>query len=142
MNSKITEEITILLDIESAQSTLLIGSDLAKLNSYKLPFGYSLYLTDNLKASSKSYFERALNSIALIMKDRNQELPLKINVMGNGLDKLINDEINLPKKFQSISDLKLSNYLYKPKTMKVHEIASKSIDHSIYALVSILSSCV
>ena len=142
ITSKITEEITILLDIESAQSTLLIGSDLAKLNSYKLPFGYSLYLTDNLKASSKSYFERALNSIALIMKDRNQELPLKINVMGNGLDKLINDEINLPKKFQSISDLKLSNYLYKPKTMKVHEIASKSIDHSIYALVSILSSCV
>ena len=142
ITSKITEEITVLLDIESSETTLLIGSNLARLNSYKLPFGYSLYITDNLKKSSKSYFERALNSVKLIMKDSNQELPLNIFVMGKGLDKLYDSEINLPKGFQSISNLNLANYLYKPQTMQIHEIGSQSIENSLYSLVSILSSCV
>ena len=142
ITSKITEEITVLLDIESSETTLLIGSNLARLNSYKLPFGYSLYITDNLKKSSKSYFERALNSVKLIMKDLNQELPLNIFVMGKGLDKLLDSEINLPEGFQSISNLNLANYLYKPQTMEIHEIGSQSIENSLYSLVSILSSCV
>jgi len=142
ITSKITEEITVLLDIESTETTLLIGSNLDKLNSYKLPFGYSLYLTDDLSKSSKSYFERALNSVKLTMKDANLELPQNIFVMGNGLDKLLNSKINLPKGFQSISDLNLANYLYKPKTMQIHEIVSQSIEHSICSLASILSSCV
>ena len=142
ITSKITEEITVLLDIESSETTLLIGSNLASLNSYKLPFGYSLYLTDNLNKSSKSYFERALNSVKLIMKDINQELPLNIFVMGKGLDKLFDSEINLPEGFQSISNLNLANYLYNPQTMEIHEIGSQSIENCLYSLDSILSSCV
>ena len=110
ITSKITEEITVLLDIESSETTLLIGSNLAKLNSYKLPFGYSLYLTDDLIKSSKSYFERALNSVELIMKDKNLEIPTNIFVMGNGLDKLLNSKITLPIGFQSIANLNLANY--------------------------------
>ena len=142
ITSKITEEITVLLDIESSETTLLIGSNLARLNSYKLPFGYSLYLTDDLSKSSKSYFERALNSVKLTMKDANLELPENIFVMGIGLDKLLNSRVSLPKGFQSISDLNLANYFYKPKTMQIHEIVSKSIENSICSLASILSSCV
>ena len=142
ITSKIAEEITVLLDIESTQSTLLIGSNLSELNSYKLPFGYSLYISDNLSESSNSYFDRALNSIKLIMKETNQKLPASIYVMGKGLDVLLNTEIALPRNFKSISDLNLTNYLYKPKTMQIHEIVSNSIDNSIISLVSILSSCV
>ena len=62
--------------------------------------------------------------------------------MGQGLDKLLNSELSLPKGFQSISDLNLTNFSYQPKTMQIHETVSKSIDNSIYSLVSILSSCV
>ena len=142
ITSKITEDTTCLIDIEATQTTLLIGSNLAELYSQKLPFGYSLYLTDNLKESSKNYFERALNSVKLIIKETNQELPSNIFVMGHGLDKLINSELSLPKGFQSISDLNLSNYSYQPKTMQIHETVSKTIENSIYSLVSILSSCV
>ena len=142
ITSKITEEITVLLDIESTETTLLIGSNLNELNSYKLPFGYSLYLTDDLRKSSKSYFERALNSVKLIMKDTNQELPIDIFVMGNGLDKMLNSKITLPKGFQSISHLNLSNYFYKPKTMQIHEIVSQSIEHTVCSLASVLSLCV
>ena len=143
ITSKITEEITILIDIEATQTTLLIGSNLAELKSHKLPFGYSLYITKNLNESSKNYFERVLNSVKLIINDTNQKLPSNIFVMGQGLDKLLNSEYKiLPKGFQSISDLNLSNYSYQPKMMQIHETVSKSIDNSICSLVSILSSCV
>ena len=143
ITSKITEEITILIDIEATQTTLLLGSNLAELKSHKLPFGYSLYITKNLKESSKNYFERVLNSVKLIINDTNQKLPSNIFVMGQGLDKLLNSEYKiLPKGFQSISDLNLSNYSYQPKMMQIHETVSKSIDNSICSLVSILSSCV
>ena len=141
ITSRITEDTTFLIDIEATQTTLLIGSNLAELHSQKLPFGYSLYLTDNLKESSKNYFERALNSVKLIIKETNQELPSNIFVMGHGLDKLINSELSLPKGFQSISDLNLSNYSYQPKTMQIHETVSKTIENSICSLLSILSSC-
>ena len=77
------------------------------------------------------------------MNDTNQKLPSNIFVMGQGLDKLLNSEYKiLPKGFQSISDLNLSNYSYQPKMMQIHETVSKSIDNSICSLVSILSSCV
>ena len=142
ITSKITEEITILIDIEATQTTLLVGSNLAELKSHKLPFGYSLYLTKNLNESSKNYFERVLNSVKLIINDTNQKLPSKIFVMGPGLDKLFNSELILPKGFQSISDLNLSSYSYQPKMMQIHETVSKSIENSICSLVSILSSCV
>ena len=51
ITSKITEEITILIDIEATQTTLLLGRNLAELKSHKLPFGYSLYITKNLNLS-------------------------------------------------------------------------------------------
>ncbi len=142
ITEKIKEEIIVLLDIESTQTTVLIGNKLAELNTYKLPFGYSLYITDDLGKSSKSYFERAYNSVKIIMKDTNQELPKNIFVMGKGLDELLNSEISLPREFKPISDLNLANYLYKPKNMQIHEIVSKSIDNIICSLVSTLSSCV
>ena len=63
-------------------------------------------------------------------------------VRTNRLDKLLNSEINLPKGFQSISNLNLAHYLYKPKTMRTHEIVSQSIENTVNSLVSILSSCV
>ena len=142
ITSKITEEITVLLDIESTQTNLLIGSNLDRLTSHKLPFGSSLYITNNLNESSKNYFERVINSIKLIMNENNEELPSNIFVMGSGLDGLLNKEEPLPKGFKRISDLNLANYSYVPKTMQIHEIISKSIDSSIYSMASILTSCV
>ena len=139
---KIIEETTFLIDIEATQTTVLIGRNLAELHSHKLPFGYSLYITDNLNESSKNYFERALNSVKLIIQETNQKLPPNIFVMGQGLDKLSNPEFSLPKGFRSISDLNLSNYSYQPKTMQIHETVSKTIENSICSLVSILISCV
>ena len=142
ITSKITEEITVLLDIESTQTNLLIGSNLDRLTSHKLPFGSSLYITNNLNESSKNYFERVINSIKLIMNENNEELPSNIFVMGSGLDGLLNKEEPLPKGFKRISDLNLANYSYVPKKMQIHEIISKTVDSNIYSMASILTSCV
>ena len=141
ITSKILEDTTFLIDIESSITTLLIGSKFDSLESHKLPFGYSLYISDNLKESNKNYFERVLNSIELIINDSNHKLPENIFVMGSGLDKLINKQAPLPNRFKSILDLKLSDYSYSPQKMSVHELVSNSINSNIYSLASILSSC-
>tara|TARA_Y100000589_G_C27190111_1_gene644416 strand:- start:2265 stop:3656 length:1392 start_codon:yes stop_codon:yes gene_type:complete len=142
ITENVIEENTILIDIESSTTTVLIGSKLANLNSHKLPFGSSLYLSSNLEETSINYFDRVLNSINLILKDQEKKLPSDIFVMGSGLDKLINKKVNLPKGFKKISELNLTDFSYSPKSMKVHELVSNSIDSSIYSLSTILSSCV
>ena len=142
ITNKVIEEITILIDIESTSTTVLIGSKLAKLTSHKLPFGSSLYVSDNLEETSLNYFDRLLNSIILIMSDDKEKLPSNIFVMGSGLDKLIKKNMNLPKGFRKISELDLTDFSYIPKSMKIHELVSTSIDSTIYSLTTILSSCV
>jgi hypothetical protein len=142
ITSTILEPLTILIDIESTTTSLLIGRKSAQLKSYKLPFGYSLYISDSLQKTSLNYFERVLNSIKLILDEGDQKLPQKVFVMGLGLDKLVNEKCPLPKDFKNILDLKLANYSYSPQKMQVHELVSASINQSIYSLASILSSCV
>ena len=142
ITKKTLEEKTVLIDIESTVTTLLIGGPFSELNSHKLPFGSSLYISNNLKNSGKNYFDRVSNSIKVIMKDNNGTSPLNIFVMGSGLDNLINSEFDLPKGFKNIAELKLSDFSYSPKTMQIHELISNSIDSRIFSLASILTLCV
>ena len=131
-----------LIDIENSNTTLLIGKNLEDLKSHKLPFGYSLYLSDDLKESSKNYFDRVYNSIDLIFKDNDEIMPPKIFVMGSGLDTLVNKNVKLPNYFTAVTELNLSDYSYNPKRMIIHELISKSIESRIFSLASILKLCV
>ena len=142
ITKKIIEDDTILIDIESTSTTVLIGSKLAYLSSHKLPFGSSLYVSNNTQETSKNYFDRVLNSILLIINDEEKQLPSNIFVMGSGLDKLVNKNVNLPKGFKKISELNLIDFSYIPKSMRIHELVSNSVDSSIYSLTTLLSSCV
>jgi len=142
ITSVVFQKTTILIDIEATSTTLLLGRNKANLTSYKLPFGYSLYISNTLDESSTNYFERVLNSTKIILNENNDLLPENIFVMGLGLDKLVNDKSTLPKGFKSISSLKLSEYSYFPKKLEIHELLSDSINSNICSLASILSSCV
>tara|TARA_Y100001933_G_scaffold77959_1_gene79165 strand:- start:3183 stop:4556 length:1374 start_codon:yes stop_codon:yes gene_type:complete len=142
LSTKIIDKKNILIDIESSSTTVLIGGKLDKLFSYKLPFGSSLYISDDQELSSKNYFERVINSIKIILDEKKEELSSKIFVMGIGLDKLVSKDIALPQQFQRVSDLKLTNFSYNPKNMKIHELISKSIETNIDSFSLILKSCV
>jgi len=139
---KTNEEKIVLIDIESTTTNLLIGSKLADLTSHKLPFGFSLYLTSDLKTANKDYFSRLKNSVNLIFSESNNKVPTNTYVMGNGLDKLVNNKCTLPEGFISISEMNLSDYFYQPEKMPIHEIISDSIETKIHSLTSIITSCV
>jgi len=142
LTNRLTEEITVLVDIESSSTTLFIGNRSEELESHKLPFGFNLYVSDNLQQSSINYFDRVLTSITLFLKDSKNKLPKDIFVMGKGLDVLLNEKSNLPKGFKSISELKMAKYSYNPKNMNVHELISTSINSSVESLACILNSCI
>ena len=139
---KINEEKIVLIDIESTTTNLLIGSKLADLTSHKLPFGYSLYLTSDIKTANKDYFSRLKNSANIILSESKNKFPINMYVMGTGLDKLVNNECTLPDGFTSICEMNLSDYFYQPDKMPIHEIISDSIETKIHSLTSIITSCV
>jgi len=142
ITSKVHESTSILIDIEAKTTTLLIGSKYAQLTSHKLPFGSALYISNNLNETALNYFERVFNSAKLIIKESDQSMPENIYVMGQGLDKLIDESSFLPDGFKSIGELNLSSYSYFPKKMDIHELISDSIDSTIESLASIVKTCV
>ena len=91
-----------MIDIEATSTTLLIGVNFEHLTSHKLPFGYSLYISDDLKKSRKNYFDRIMNSVDLILEETNDKKPQNIFVMGPGLDELIKKDESLPSGFKKI----------------------------------------
>ncbi|MDC3165215.1 pilus assembly protein PilM, partial [Prochlorococcus sp. AH-716-F10] len=142
ISNKVKDELIILVDIESNLTTLLIGNRSAKLTSHKLPFGSSLYISNDSKKSLKNYFERVINSINLLLAESDDSLPDNIYFMGHGVDELGVNNLLLPEKFKNISTLNLSDYNYSPDKMEIHELVSKSIESNIDSLTSVLRLCV
>tara|TARA_Y100001968_G_C19453624_1_gene770527 strand:+ start:2454 stop:3902 length:1449 start_codon:yes stop_codon:yes gene_type:complete len=138
---KMSEALTILIDIEITSTTVLIGKRSADLTTHKLPYGCSLYISDNDDDLSNNFFTRVLASIELIMAEYNDKSPESIFVVGQGLDNLIKGNRPLPNRFRRVSEINLSDYSYLPSKMEIHEIASKSIDSTIETLACIASSC-
>tara|TARA_Y100001968_G_C19437882_1_gene760849 strand:- start:462 stop:1913 length:1452 start_codon:yes stop_codon:yes gene_type:complete len=139
-NSK--NSITVLVDIEISSTTVLIGKNSAELTSYRLPYGSSLYVSENSNNElSNNYFIRILASLELLISNYNEELPESIFLAGQGLDHLIKREKTLPDRFRRVSDMNLSDYSYIPRKMEIHELVSKSIDSTIDTLSTIASSC-
>ena len=142
ITAKVVEKITVLIDIEATSTTLLIGGKFEHLTSHKLPFGYSLYISDDLKKSRKNYFDRIMNSVDLILEETNDKKPQNIFVMGPGLDELIKKDESLPSGFKKITELNLTDYSYNPKKMKINETITNTLENNIYSISLILSLCV
>ena len=142
ISNNLKEELSILIDIESNVTNLLIGTRSAKLTSHKLPFGSSLYISNDPKKSLDNYFERVINSVNLLLEESNHSLPDNIYVMGHGLDELGVNNSLLPGKFKNISSLNLAEYNYSPDKMEIHELVSKSIESNVDSITSVLRLCV
>ncbi|WP_320667396.1 hypothetical protein [Prochlorococcus sp. MIT 1307] len=141
LTNKLSDRLTILIDIEITSTSVLIGRKSADLTSHLLPYGCSLYLSQDNENLSENYFARVLSSIQLIMSERDEALPSYIFVIGHGLDNLIRKDNLLPKMFKRASEMNIADYTYNPKRMDIHELNSKSIHSTIDTLSSVLSSC-
>ena len=141
ISKQFEDENYVLIDIETNVTSVLIGNKLSDLSSHKLPFGSSLYVSSNLKETSKNYFDRVLNSIKIIFDESSKKLPNNIYVIGRGLDHLMDKKSFLPKGFKRVSQLNLSNYSYIPEKILVNELVSESIFSSIDSISIIVKSC-
>ena len=140
IGNKISEEKSILIDIERSSTMVIVGRDSINLTSHKLPYGSSLYSSDDDFDLSENYFSRLLLSLDLIMSEYNEVLPSSIFIYGKGLDDLIKNNESLPGNFKKLSDMKLANYSYLPNQMQTHELISNSINSTIETL-SLITSC-
>ncbi len=141
LSRKLSEGVTILIDIEITCTTVLIGKKSANLTSHRLPYGSSLYISKENYELSANYFTRVLASIDLIISEYDETLPACIFVIGKGLDNIIKGDIPLPSRFRRASEIISGNYTYNPQKMEIHELASNSIDSTIDTLSCIASSC-
>ncbi len=140
LKSKVPDETTVLIDIEITKTIVMFGRNSYNLTSHSIPYGSSLYSSDENSDLSNNYFQRILVSIELIVSEYQETLPTFIYVYGKGLDHLLDKEIPLPKRFKRLSDMNLVDYSYMPESMDIHESDSNSIESTIETL-SLISSC-
>ena len=113
-NNSTNQIYSILCDIEISSITIYIQKKNCGLKSYKLPYGVSLYKSNDEKVKQQ-LFIRLKDTISKLTKDNDEILPEKIYITGSGLDELI-----LDKNSSSIYDFEIymndkyisSNILY------------------------------
>tara|TARA_E500000331_G_scaffold227897_1_gene218118 strand:- start:5337 stop:6785 length:1449 start_codon:yes stop_codon:yes gene_type:complete len=140
LKTKVRDETTVLIDIEITKTIVMLGRNSYDLSSHIIPYGSSLYTTADDSDLSNNYFQRILVSIELITSEYQERLPSYIYVYGKGLDNLLAKNIPLPSRFKRLSDMKLVDYSYAPKSMDFYESESNSIESTIETL-SLLTSC-
>ncbi len=99
ISSTNSDELTLLCDIDRNFVSLFLQKTDCELISEKLPYGSSLYLSEN-QAVSNQFFDRLNNSIKSFLDKHNYQLDNKPYLTGSGLDILVdksqfpNDEFN------------------------------------------------
>ncbi len=132
-------QITVLIDIETNFTSVLIGAKDSTLDSTILPYGSAIYISDLIDDMCTRYFHRVLNSVTNELKSKAYEIPNNIYVTGQGLDQLVDKDKLLPTGFTRASDIQLVNYNYIPDNLRVHEIISKHVFSKIN-MTSIITS--
>tara|TARA_E500000331_G_scaffold116412_1_gene113677 strand:+ start:5850 stop:7115 length:1266 start_codon:yes stop_codon:yes gene_type:complete len=104
ISKKSTNQIySILCDVEISSITIYIQKKNCGLRSYKLPYGVSLYKSNDEKVKQQ-LFIRLKDAILKITKESNDIIPDKIYLTGSGLD-----ELDLIKNHSSIYGFKIYN---------------------------------
>ncbi len=91
--------LTILCDIELNATVIYIENSNCEFNTVKLPFGASIYISDDEKVSHQ-FFVRLENSINSIIDKFNYKCPKSIYLLGQGFDKLNGSSISSFNKFK------------------------------------------
>ena len=95
------KKFSILCDVDLSSTIVYLEKENCELNTFKLPFGASNYISTDKKISEQ-FFERLNNSISLIIKKYGYTIPKDIFVIGEGIDKLEIDNLDIDQKFKKI----------------------------------------
>ncbi len=91
--------LTVLCDIELSYVTVYIEKENCELNTIKLPFGTSIYISEDSELALQ-FFQRLEKSIFSILKKFNYKKPKSIYLIGQGFDKLNHKNLELISKFK------------------------------------------
>ncbi len=106
INEDSISEYSILCDIEENSSTILLIRNQCELDSTKLPFGSSIYISDK-ESLNKQFFSRLINSISKILQNKKIEFNGIIYLHGNGIDNMLALNDYVDERFK-----KITNYEY------------------------------
>ena len=98
---------------------IYIEKENCELNTFKLPFGASNYISTDKKISEQ-FFERLGKSISSIVEKFGYPTSYQIFLIGEGFDKLEIDNLDVDQKFKKFPDEIFMNY-------KVNKNIDKSI---------------
>lgn len=91
--------LTVLCDIELSYVTVYIEKENCELNTVKLPFGTSIYISEDSELALQ-FFQRLEKSIFSILKKFKYKKPKSIYLIGQGFDKLNHKNLELISKFK------------------------------------------
>ena len=113
------KKLSILCDVDMGSTYIYIEKENCELNTFKLPFGASNYISTDKKISEQ-FFERLGNSISSIVEKFGYPTTNQIFLIGEGIDKLEIENLDLDQKFKKFPDEIFMNY-------KVNKNIDKSI---------------
>ena len=113
------KNLSILCDVDMSSTSVYIEKENCELNTIKLPFGASNYISTDKKISEQ-FFERLYNSISSIINKFGYQITKDIFLIGEGIDRLEIDNLDVDQKFKKF-----------PKEIFKNFKVNKNIDKSI-----------
>ena len=119
------KNLSILCDVDMGSTYIYIEKENCELNTFKLPFGASNYISTD-KEISEQFFERLNNSISLIIAKFGYTITNDIFLIGEGIDKLEIDNLEVDQKFKKFPEEIFMNYIVNKNIDKTIVLENKS----------------
>ena len=132
------KKLSILCDVDMGSTYIYIEKENCELNTFKLPFGASNYISTDKKISEQ-FFERLHNSISSIVKKSGYTITNEIFLIGEGIEKLEIDNLDLDQKFKKFPDEIFMNYQVNKNIDKSLILENKSNLIKMTALAEIIN---
>ena len=130
LSNKSKKDLLIVCDIEDFITNVYVLRNNCELFSERLPFGSSVYITDN-ESLNNQFFSRLSGSIKSIISKNKYEFNSEIYINGNGLDKMLSLNNKISDGFIEIPQNKYKLNPEKISTFKKYKSVLNSFSSSV-----------
>ena len=130
LSNKSEKDLLIVCDIEDYITNVYVLRNNCELFSERLPFGSSVYITDN-ESLNDQFFSRLSGSIKSIVSKNKYKFNSEIYVNGNGLDKMLSLNNKISDGFIEIPQNKYKLNPEKISTFKKYKSVLNSFSSSV-----------